>query len=103
MEADPPSDAAALRARVLTSTPSDVESIKAKEEAIVQLCDAYVKAQDAAALTSLLADLRPFFSAIPKAKTAKIVRSIIDQIAKIPNSTEIQVWSERHSPTQHMQ
>ncbi len=33
-----------------------------------------------------------FFNTVPKAKTAKIVRSIIDSIARIPNSTELQVW-----------
>jgi hypothetical protein len=83
-----------LHQTVFADTASDVESVKQKEEAIGQLSDTYVKLQDAKALTQLLSQLRPFFGVIPKAKTAKIVRNIIDQIAKIPNSTDIQV---RHS------
>jgi hypothetical protein len=80
-----------LHQTVFADTASDAESVKQKEEAIGQLSDTYVKLQDAKALTELLSQLRPFFAVIPKAKTAKIVRNIIDQIAKIPNSTDIQV------------
>lgn len=89
--ADLKATAAALHSTVFGSEAADAEAIKAKEEAIGQLSDTYVKLGDAAALTQLLAQLRPFFAVIPKAKTAKIVRNIIDQIAKIPNSTDIQV------------
>uniref|UniRef100_A0A383WIP6 PCI domain-containing protein n=1 Tax=Tetradesmus obliquus TaxID=3088 RepID=A0A383WIP6_TETOB len=80
-----------LHQTVFADTASDAESVKQKEEAIGQLSDTYVKLQDAKALTQLLSQLRPFFAVIPKAKTAKIVRNIIDQVAKIPNSTDIQV------------
>lgn len=80
-----------LHQTVFADTASDAESVKQKEEAIGQLSNTYVKLQDAKALTQLLSQLRPFFAVIPKAKTAKIVRNIIDQIAKIPNSTDIQV------------
>lgn len=62
-----------------------------KEQAIQVLCDAYVKQQNAQGLRELLSELRTFFGAVPKAKTAKIVRSIIDAIAKIPGSTQLQV------------
>lgn len=84
-------DVQALRHTVFGDQATDAEAVKRKEEAISQLSDAYVKQQDAKALTELLAQLRPFFAVIPKAKTAKIVRNIIDQITKIPNSTDIQV------------
>jgi 26S proteasome regulatory subunit N6 len=84
-------DLAALKQTVFGEQSSDAETIKQKEDAISKLSDAYVKQQDAKALTELLSQLRPFFAVIPKAKTAKIVRNIIDQIAKIPNSTDIQV------------
>ena len=50
-----------------------------------------MKAKDAQALRQLLTDLRPLFTALPKAKTAKLVRTIIDTIAKVPGSTQIQV------------
>lgn len=39
----------------------------------------------------LLRDCNDFFSSIPKAKTAKIVRNIIDIVAKSPDSLDVQV------------
>jgi hypothetical protein len=84
-------DLQALKQTVFGDQNTDADTVKQKEEAISKLADAYVKQQDAKALTELLSQLRPFFAVIPKAKTAKIVRSIIDQISKIPNSTDIQV------------
>ena len=50
-----------------------------------------MKQADAPGLRALLTDLRPLFAAVPKAKTAKIVRTVIDSIAKVPNSTQLQV------------
>lgn len=76
-----------LRDLLTGSTPNDAESVKVKEAALSRLCDVLVKAQDAEALSSLLVDLRPMFNAIPKAKTAKIVRTVIDAIARVPGST----------------
>lgn len=81
----------ALRAVVFTESASDAESIKIKEQALNQLCDQLVKNQDAAGLAALLSHLHEFFRTIPKAKTAKLVRSLIDSIAKIPGSTALQV------------
>lgn len=84
-------DVQALKQKVFGDPNTDAEAVKQKEEAISKLSDAYVQQQDAKALTELLSQLRPFFAVIPKAKTAKLVRNIIDQISKIPNSTDIQV------------
>jgi hypothetical protein len=39
----------------------------------------------------LLRDCNDFFSNIPKAKTAKIVRNIIDIVAKSPDSLDVQI------------
>ena len=36
-------------------------------------------------------DLRPFFSVVPKAKTAKVVRGVIDALGRIPGSLDAQV------------
>jgi 26S proteasome regulatory subunit N6 len=82
---------AQLKDIILGSYPNDAESIKVKEQAIGKLAELLVKQQDAAALASLLTELRPLFNAIPKAKTAKLVRTIIDSIAKVPNSSQLQV------------
>lgn len=70
---------------------SDPDSIKIREQAIQKLADLYAAKGNAAALRSLLTELRPLFALIPKAKTAKIVRTIIETISKVPDSTELQV------------
>ena len=62
-------------------------------QAIQQLSDVYAKQEDAEALRQLLTELRPLFGAITKAKTAKIVRNVVETIAKVPNSTQLQVNS----------
>ena len=65
-------------------------------QAIQKLSDVYTKQKDAGALRQLLTDLRPLFSVFTKAKTAKIVRTIIETIAKVPDSTQLQVTSPLH-------
>lgn len=79
-----------LREVVFTDI-NDAETLKVKDKALQLMVDALVKSKDAASLRQLLNDLRPMFSSIPKAKTAKIVRMVIDSIAKVPNSTQVQV------------
>lgn len=74
-----------------TTQNTTVEVIKTKENAIQKLADIYVKKGDAQALRHFLTELRPLFNFFSKAKTAKVVRTIIDSIAKIPNSTDLQV------------
>lgn len=76
---------------VTGNSPNDAESVKVKEEALQKLCNLKVKQKDALALRQLLTDLRPLFAKFPKAKTAKMVRNLIDAMSKIPNSTQIQV------------
>lgn len=88
---NPAAAVAGLRDVVTGAHPNDVESLKAKETALQKLTELLVKQQDAAALRGLLTELRPLFAAIPKAKTAKIVRTVIDSIAKVPNSTQLLV------------
>ena len=88
---DPKAQADAMKDIILGNHPNDADSVKVKEAAVGKLADLYAKHQDASALRGLLTELRPLFAAIPKAKTAKLVRTIIDTIAKVPNSTAIQV------------
>ena len=73
------------------SLPNSSEGIRTKEQAVQKLTDLFVKLEDAQALRHLLSELRPLFGVIPKAKTAKIVRTIIDSISRVPNSTSLQV------------
>lgn len=85
----PEGAAAQLRDLVTGGHPNDAECLKVKEAALQKLCDLLVKQHDAAALRGLLTDLRTLFAAIPKAKTAKIIRTVIDSIAKVPHSTQL--------------
>jgi len=80
-----------LRDIVLGPYPNDAESLKVKESALDSLASCLVSQKDSAGLRTLLNDLRPWFASIPKAKTAKIVRTIIESIGKIPDSTQILV------------
>lgn len=77
-----------LRALLTGEGPNDGESVKVKESALTRLCEVLVSSKDADALSSLLLDLRPLFAVIPKAKTAKIIRTVIDAISRVPNSTQ---------------
>lgn len=83
--------AAQLLAVISDESAVDADATRVKEQAITNLCDLHIAQQDAKALSTLLPQLNMFFSTIPKAKTAKIVRTVIDSIAKIPGATSVQV------------
>lgn len=91
LEAKSPSEAIPILYRVLQDPSSSPDALRIKEQAITNLTDLLRQENKAEDLRSLLTQLRPFFSLIPKAKTAKIVRGIIDAVAKIPNTTELQI------------
>eukprot|EP00192_Tetraselmis_astigmatica_P004968 CAMPEP_0117681738 /NCGR_PEP_ID=MMETSP0804-20121206/19171_1 /TAXON_ID=1074897 /ORGANISM="Tetraselmis astigmatica, Strain CCMP880" /LENGTH=435 /DNA_ID=CAMNT_0005491573 /DNA_START=45 /DNA_END=1352 /DNA_ORIENTATION=- len=72
-------------------TNSDAEVAKIKDRAIQKLSDVYAAVGNAEAVAGLLTELRPSFATLPKAKTAKIVRTVIDTMAKVPDSTQLQL------------
>lgn len=76
---------------VLANPSSSSEALRIKEQAISNITDLLAQEKKAEDLRSLLTQLRPFFSLIPKAKTAKIVRGIIDAVAKIPGTSDLQI------------
>jgi len=92
-----PAVAAAQLEDLIISAETSEDAVKVKESAIYQLGEVYAKQGEAAKLGALLTNLRPFFATIPKAKTAKIVRTLIDQVAKIGDSLPLQMSLCRES------
>ena len=91
VEATDPAKAVTLYRVIFGAGGSDGDSVKAKESAIDKLSKLYAKLKDAPALRTLLTELRPLFATVPKAKTAKIVRNIIDILAGVPGFDDLQV------------
>ncbi|KAL3626742.1 26S proteasome regulatory subunit rpn6 [Castilleja foliolosa] len=90
-EASNPSEAISVLYGILENSSSSPESLRIKEQAITNLSDLLRQEGRAQDLMDLLTKLRPFFSLIPKAKTAKIVRVIVDSVAKIPGTSDLQI------------
>lgn len=72
--------------------------IQVKEQAITALTNALADACDAQGLKDLLQDLRPMYVLMAKAKAARIVRTVIDALARIPDTAHLQVF-HAHWPT----
>ncbi|KAL3911222.1 MAG: hypothetical protein SGPRY_008778 [Prymnesium sp.] len=82
---------AALYERLINAPDSSEDALRAKEQAIFRLGELYAQKNQGEQLGRLLTELRPFFATVPKAKTAKIVRMLIDQAAKISGSISLQM------------
>lgn len=61
------------------------ELILLKEKSIYELAELFSKQGLTKELQELLISIRPFFSIISKAKTGKIMRTLIDKLSKIEN------------------
>jgi len=88
-----PEEAEEFYSRVLAVTnesPTD-ETTKLEEQAINGLMKVLVKLGKAEKLEELSRSLRPVFERIPKAKTAKLVRGLIDSVAEIFGTEDLQV------------
>eukprot|EP01023_Acetabularia_acetabulum_P019942 TRINITY_DN2026_c0_g1_i2.p1 TRINITY_DN2026_c0_g1~~TRINITY_DN2026_c0_g1_i2.p1 ORF type:complete len:421 (-),score=62.42 TRINITY_DN2026_c0_g1_i2:106-1368(-) len=88
---DPPQAVEQLKAVIFNQEFYDADSQKVKETALSELLEIYVEQKAADELSQLLTHMRPLFVQIPKAKTAKIVRMVIDSVAKLPDSTALQL------------
>lgn len=86
-----PDQAAALYRAIINDPATSAEVLRVKDLAITNLGDTLSKQAKAEELRALLTELRPYFALIPKAKTAKIVRTIIDQVARVPNMVQLQL------------
>eukprot|EP01038_Epipyxis_sp_PR26KG_P005073 gene5073-7079_t len=76
---------------LLKNPRTDESAIKIKEQCIYRLARLYTQSKLFDEVISLLKNSNDFFAFIPKAKTAKIVRNILNIVATIPDSIEIQV------------
>lgn len=63
---------------------------KVKELAIQRLAELLVRTGRASQLSNLLKTVRPFFATIAKAKTAKIVRGLLDAVSKADDAADLQ-------------
>jgi 26S proteasome regulatory subunit N6 len=90
LKTDATAGLAALRA-VIAIEGTGPELIQAKEQAIGSLTTALADTGDANGLRELLNNLKPLYAQFAKAKTARIVRTVIDALARVPNTAELQV------------
>jgi len=70
---------------------------KDKEQAIYSVAKIYAKQGSGAELSSLMKSIRPFFDTMSKAKTAKIVRTVIDLVSEYPGNERLQIELCRES------
>ena len=92
LEASDPARAVELyRSVIFGAGGTDAENVKVKESAVDRLAKLLARANDAASLRGVLIELRPLFKVVPKAKTAKIVRGIIDALATVRGCDALQV------------
>ena len=83
--------------KIIADPAADVDALAVKEQAVVRLGELLAEHKLADKIIALVASLRPFFAQVAKAKTAKIVRTLIDQLAKIPGTSELQMQLCRDS------
>ncbi|ORY92466.1 hypothetical protein BCR35DRAFT_1846 [Leucosporidium creatinivorum] len=71
--------------------PKDDQLLKDKEQAITQLATLYRTNQDATSLAQLVHSSRPLMEHLAKAKTAKLIRTLLDDFSAIPNASKLQI------------
>ena len=69
----------------------DIDAIHLKEKAVYKLGDIYARLKRPDDVAALLVAIRPFFTQLPKAKTAKIVRKLCEQNTAAGASFDAQV------------
>ena len=76
---------------LLGSDRVDEVALKVKEEALYRLAKTYASGRQFEKVMGLLQGANPLFASIPKAKTAKIVRSVIEIVCEVPGALEVQI------------
>eukprot|EP00607_Mallomonas_marina_P000602 CAMPEP_0182428814 /NCGR_PEP_ID=MMETSP1167-20130531/23819_1 /TAXON_ID=2988 /ORGANISM="Mallomonas Sp, Strain CCMP3275" /LENGTH=476 /DNA_ID=CAMNT_0024611935 /DNA_START=56 /DNA_END=1486 /DNA_ORIENTATION=+ len=91
IESENPTNAIIQYQEILKNERSDDLATKLKEQCIYKLTRLHTEASRFDDVIGLLNKNGSFFESIPKAKTAKIVRSVIEIVATIPDSLDIQI------------
>src|SRR4051812_4100914 len=71
--------------------PSDEALQREQEEAIVSLGDIYARQRNTSALVSLVHDSQQLTSSFSKAKTAKVLRYLVDLFGSVPGAMDTQI------------
>jgi len=69
----------------------DEGAMKQREEAIYSMIKFLAAQKKAEDLVNLNKEMRPMFGSLPKAKTAKMVRTLIESVGKIEGKTQLQI------------
>lgn len=75
----------------MLAAPDDEALLSEQEQALLRLGQLHRDQRDAEGLARTVIDSRQFMASIAKAKTAKLVRILIDYFNDIPNSREVQI------------
>ncbi|MES1919907.1 26S proteasome non-ATPase regulatory subunit 11, partial [Bonamia ostreae] len=80
-----------LRILVLRQDDTDIAPVEIKEKAIEKIASLYLQTKNEKKLPSILKDFSQFFASVSKAKTAKIVRNLLNTISKNSENAEMQL------------
>ncbi|KAJ1488069.1 hypothetical protein T484DRAFT_1939941 [Baffinella frigidus] len=86
-----PAEAEAIFASLVGAEGDGEDFNKVKEQAVCLLAEIYADQKRIGEIQALLVQIRPFFASIPKAKTAKIVRTLIELVAKVPGAGKVPI------------
>ncbi|KAG6873411.1 hypothetical protein C0995_015836 [Termitomyces sp. Mi166 len=81
----------ALYKQILSDTPGGPQSLQEQETALLKLGELYRDQKNAQGLADLITSSRTFMSSTAKAKTAKLIRTLLSFLASIPSSTPLQI------------
>eukprot|EP00471_Norrisiella_sphaerica_P003822 CAMPEP_0184478422 /NCGR_PEP_ID=MMETSP0113_2-20130426/458_1 /TAXON_ID=91329 /ORGANISM="Norrisiella sphaerica, Strain BC52" /LENGTH=430 /DNA_ID=CAMNT_0026856207 /DNA_START=25 /DNA_END=1317 /DNA_ORIENTATION=+ len=76
--------------KIIETVDEEQEIVNEKTAAIYALGEIYAEKGRHQDLRNFIVDTRPFFSTIAKAKTAKILKELLNIFAQIPNTEELQ-------------
>ncbi|KAJ1724349.1 26S proteasome regulatory subunit rpn6 [Coemansia erecta] len=86
-----PQNAAEIYASVLHADQSSDVSVADRESALLSLAALFERMQDAAALTNLINSSQNYLVTVSKAKSSKLIRTLVDRFDGIPGGLQPQI------------